>query len=166
MYVLIRHTVLSGHVAIYPRWQTSVISPCPGPFNVEPCMTSEVHAIRGALAYLHADRRRVQPELGRTSYFGFSFGGIITANLANRWRSLGMPKPRAMFLDDPHDGGLAGDGEPALDDSLAGIPSSTLVECHSGAHGVFDDPSQDLSLIHISEPTRRTPISYAVFCLK
>ena len=25
---------------------------------------------------------------------------------------------------------------------------------------------QQLSLIHISEPTRRTPISYAVFCLK
>ena len=29
----------------------------------------------------------------------------------------------------------------------------------------FDNPI-DLSLIHISEPTRRTPISYAVFCLK
>src|SRR5664279_3607295 len=29
------------------------------------------------------------------------------------------------------------------------------------------DPGHyDLSLIHISEPTRRTPISYAVFCLK
>src|SRR5665647_3756187 len=27
-------------------------------------------------------------------------------------------------------------------------------------------PLWDLSLIHISEPTRRTPISYAVFCLK
>src|SRR5665647_2899747 len=27
-------------------------------------------------------------------------------------------------------------------------------------------PPVDLSLIHISEPTRRTPISYAVFCLK
>ena len=26
--------------------------------------------------------------------------------------------------------------------------------------------AQELSLIHISEPTRRTPISYAVFCLK
>src|SRR5664279_3109410 len=25
---------------------------------------------------------------------------------------------------------------------------------------------EELSLIHISEPTRRTPISYAVFCLK
>ena len=28
------------------------------------------------------------------------------------------------------------------------------------------DAAQELSLIHISEPTRRTPISYAVFCLK
>src|SRR5665647_338497 len=27
------------------------------------------------------------------------------------------------------------------------------------------DGDQPLSLIHISEPTRRTPISYAVFCL-
>ena len=27
-------------------------------------------------------------------------------------------------------------------------------------------PDYSLSLIHISEPTRRTPISYAVFCLK
>src|SRR5665647_2591054 len=26
--------------------------------------------------------------------------------------------------------------------------------------------TKHLSLIHISEPTRRTPISYAVFCLK
>ena len=28
------------------------------------------------------------------------------------------------------------------------------------------DGSQDLSLIHISEPTRLRRISYAVFCLK
>src|SRR5665647_1851600 len=28
------------------------------------------------------------------------------------------------------------------------------------------DFQQNTSLIHISEPTRRTPISYAVFCLK
>ena len=32
--------------------------------------------------------------------------------------------------------------------------------CYSGGC------AQNLSLIHISEPTRRTPISYAVFCLK
>ena len=30
----------------------------------------------------------------------------------------------------------------------------------------FQEIQWYLSLIHISEPTRRTPISYAVFCLK
>src|SRR5664279_6282340 len=35
----------------------------------------------------------------------------------------------------------------------------------SGGHVVYPQ-IRDLSLIHISEPTRRTPISYAVFCLK
>src|SRR5664279_3668277 len=34
----------------------------------------------------------------------------------------------------------------------------------ASAHGIASGRS--LSLIHISEPTRRTPISYAVFCLK
>src|SRR5665647_3974648 len=32
--------------------------------------------------------------------------------------------------------------------------------------GVRERVVEVLSLIHISEPTRRTPISYAVFCLK
>ena len=32
--------------------------------------------------------------------------------------------------------------------------------------GVILETPFTLSLIHISEPTRRTPISYAVFCLK
>src|SRR5665647_3367309 len=31
---------------------------------------------------------------------------------------------------------------------------------------VFGDDGPAIALIHISEPTRRTPISYAVFCLK
>ena len=34
------------------------------------------------------------------------------------------------------------------------------------APGKRFDGDIKLSLIHISEPTRRTPISYAVFCLK
>ena len=31
---------------------------------------------------------------------------------------------------------------------------------------IFVGANEELSLIHISEPTRRTPISYAVLCLK
>jgi hypothetical protein len=142
MYELIRHTVRKGNVVIYPRWQTGLIEPCPGPFDIEPCMASSVNGIRGALSYLQADPTRVQPDVRRTSYFGFSFGGIITANLANRHEALGLPVPRAVFLDDPHDGALAGLGEPALDDSLAGIPSKTLFQCDASAEGVLSEPAQ------------------------
>src|SRR5665647_1887323 len=42
--------------------------------------------------------------------------------------------------------------------------SSYVVAIDAGHGG--NDPGTNLSLIHISEPTRRTPISYAVFCLK
>ena len=70
----------------------------------------------------------MQPDLAKASYSGFSFGGIVTANMANRYKALRLPRPRAIFLDDPHDGGLAGAGEPALDNSLAGIPSKTGTE--------------------------------------
>ena len=141
MYELIRHTVLSGSIVIYPEWQTAVATPCPGPFNIEPCLASATNGIRGALQFLRADKHRVQPELDRTSYFGFSFGGIVTIDLANRWRRLGVPKPRAIFLDDPHDGGLTGTNEPAVDHSLAGIPSSVLLVCHVGAQGVTAEPT-------------------------
>ena len=145
MRALIRHTVRKGSIVIYPRWQTDLVTPCPGPFDIEPCMRSAVNGIRGALAHLHArPRRRVQPQLGRTSYFGFSFGGIITANLANRHRSLQLPRPRAIFLDDPHDGGFAelGFDEPALDDSLAGIPRAVKLQCHSSEQGVTSEPNK------------------------
>ena len=140
MYELIRHTVRKGNIVIYPRWQTGIATPCPGPVDIEPCMTSAVNGIRGALAFLRArPKRRVQPQLSRTSYLGFSFGGIITANLANRYKRLHLPKPRAIFLEDPHDGGLTGVDEPAVDDSLSGIPSTVKLQCHSSADGVIGE---------------------------
>jgi hypothetical protein len=143
MYELIRHTVRKGSIVIYPRWQTDVATPCPGPIDIEPCMKSSLRGIRGALAYLHARKtKRVQPELRRTSYLGFSFGGIITANLTNRWRKLHLPKPRAVWLEDPHDGGLVGFDEPAVDDSLRGIPSSVKLTCHSSGEGVISEPDK------------------------
>ncbi|QXC62483.1 hypothetical protein KSP35_06690 [Aquihabitans sp. G128] len=143
MYELIRHTVLGGSIVVYPRWQTGTATPCPGPYDIEPCIRSALAGIRGALDFLRADPSRVQPDVDHgASYFGFSFGGILTADLANRWRDLDLPKPTAIFLDDPHDSGLDGDGEPSLDDSLAGIPSTVLLECHSGAQGVLAEPGK------------------------
>jgi pimeloyl-ACP methyl ester carboxylesterase len=142
MQELILHTVKKGSVVIYPRWQTGLLVPCAGSINIEPCMTSVLNGIRGALQFLQADPSRVQPELEKTTYFGFSFGGILTSNLANRYASLGLPEPRAIFLDDPHDGGFAGVGEPGLDGTLAGIPATTKFVCHSGADGVIKEANK------------------------
>lgn len=136
---LIEHTVKKGSIVIYPRWQTTITAPCPGPVNIEPCVASASTAIHDALGYLRASPKRVQPDTSRASYFGFSFGGIVTANLTNRWRSLSLPKPRVIFFEDPHDGGLTGDDEPALDDSLAGIPSNALIQCHASAQGTTSE---------------------------
>ena len=145
LHELIRHTVRRGSIVIYPRWQTDMLTPCPGPLDIEPCMDSARAGIRGALHELEQHSRRVQPRLDEVSYWGSSFGGIIATNLANRYRQLDLPKPRVLFLDDPHDGGYAGPGEPALDDSLAGIPASTRIQCHSGADGVIAEPGKELS---------------------
>ena len=47
--------------------------------------------------------------------------------------------------------------------SLLAADDAGTFELHHDAPGTVE---AHLSLIHISEPTRRTPISYAVFCLK
>ena len=66
LYEFIRHTVRKGSIVIYPRWQTNIATPCPGPFDIEPCMKSSLRGIRGALAYLRArPKKRVQPQLRR-----------------------------------------------------------------------------------------------------
>ena len=50
-----------------------------------------------------------------------------------------------LFLAEPHDGGLTGPGEPALDASLAGIPSTTLVNCLNGDQGVITEVGKSAS---------------------
>jgi hypothetical protein len=137
---LMRHVALKGNVVIYPRWQTNIAVPCPGPFNIKPCITSSVKGIRGALSYLRAHHHRVQPRLNEVSYFGFSFGGIITADMTSRYKALGLPKPRAIWLEDPHDGGFTGNNEPAVYRSLAGMPPAVKFICHVGASGVIAQP--------------------------
>src|SRR5664279_5540688 len=49
--------------------------------------------------------------------------------------------------------------------SLAPASYIVIHEIRADAWG-YQGATQELSLIHISEPTRRTPTSYAVFCLK
>lgn len=134
---LIMHTVRKGNVVIYPRWQNTIATPCTGYLLLpEACISAALKGIKDGIAFLQANPDRVQPELDKTSYFGFSFGGIITANLTNRWQSVGLPEPKVIFLDDPHDGDSITYRENTLDASMAGVPSTALVQCHSGSASV------------------------------
>jgi hypothetical protein len=165
---LILHTVRKGNVVVYPRWQTFIWAPCAGSFNSEKCMASALKGIQDGIASLKADPKRVQPELDKASYFGFSFGGIITANLTNRWASLNLPRPRAIFLDEPHDGGYQGPTEPALDKDLSGIPADVLIQCHVGEKGVISEKNKPLAscntlfprLGHIPESNKNLVMTY------
>ena len=63
-------------------------------------------------------------------------------------------------------GGVANDIGSALGVAGVNMPAPAVYEAVSSGvtEGVFFP--MELSLIHISEPTRRRGISYAVFCLK
>src|SRR5680860_891199 len=56
------------------------------------------------------------------------------------------------------------DSEGIMNHSLLDIDGDAIVVSQFTLHA--STKKGNLSLIHISEPTRRTPISYAVFCLK
>uniref|UniRef100_UPI0013F1619C hypothetical protein n=1 Tax=Actinomadura fibrosa TaxID=111802 RepID=UPI0013F1619C len=133
MEALIRHTVRHGGIVVYPRWQTCLLCPAP---NMRDPLAAAAGGVRGALAWLRADAARPQPLADEASYFGFSYGGMITLNLANRWAALGLPRPRAVMLDEPT-GGPVGD---QFDASMAGVPASAKLVCMVSVEYARSDP--------------------------
>lgn len=144
----LRHTAAQGNVVVYPRWQTGPHDPCPGSFDITGCEVSAVNGIKGALDFLRDHRTsHVQPRLAEASYIAHSFGAVLTVNVSNKHREYGIPRPRALWLDEPDDSGLSGEAEGALDDDLIGIPSDTKVVCLAGADGTTS-PTQHVNLLY------------------
>src|SRR5680860_1719481 len=76
------------------------------------------------------------------------------------WHGLTRPlKPPEQYLAAVPQMGSLGDFVSSFNDRIPALPLH--VSSHPPGMVIVH-----LSLIHISEPTRRTPISYAVFCLK
>src|SRR5680860_248807 len=98
----------------------------------------------------------VKPVLETLSEDGIPYVGFIYAGLV-----LTPDGPKVLEfncrLGDPETQAIL----PTLDSDLLEL----IVACIDGTTSDVA-PRWNLSLIHISEPTRRTPISYAVFCLK
>ncbi|MFF5261030.1 hypothetical protein ACFY4C_18995 [Actinomadura viridis] len=114
----IRHLVRKGNVIVFPRFQTSAQTP---PQEFTP---NAVFSIKQALAML-GKTSPVKPDtsLGMT-VMAHSWGGVVGANVANRWSAESLPEPKALMLAQPY--------FRALDASLEGIPSTTEIACVVG----------------------------------
>jgi hypothetical protein len=67
----------------------------------------------------------VKPDTaGGMSLIGHSYGGPVSANMANQWSSQGLPQPKSILFAEPYAG--------TIDSSLTGIPSTTKIDCVVG----------------------------------
>src|SRR5680860_1771911 len=88
-------------------------------------------------------------DIGKSSIIGVRISGTATDPVLRKFHERQIPE------------GLVFEGEVLDAESLGDELKAFVREAGFKRQSVYL-----LSLIHISEPTRRTPISYAVFCLK
>ncbi|WP_395109650.1 hypothetical protein [Actinomadura sp. SCN-SB] len=117
----ITHLVRKGNVVIFPRYQTSALTP---PRNFT---SNAIYSLKHALAPSSPafPAGSVQPDttLGMT-LIAHSYGGPVSANIAARWSAESLPQPKAILFAEPHNG--------TIDPSLAGIPATTKIGCLVG----------------------------------
>lgn len=110
----IKHLVRKGNVVAFPRYQTSAATP-PSSFT-----SNAISSIKDALTTLKgAD---VKPETSGMSLVSHSWGGTVSANIANRWSSQGLPEPKDILFANPY-------YHKTMDSSLSGIPTTAKIDC-------------------------------------
>jgi pimeloyl-ACP methyl ester carboxylesterase len=114
-----------GHIVIYPRYQATLLTP-PREYAA-----NAIRAIEDALRRLQKAADPM-PDSSRFALVGHSMGGVISAQVAARARSAGLPVPRALMCVEPG-GGEAGTGSgPSHLYDLSGIPPDCLLLCVAG----------------------------------
>ncbi|MEU8118334.1 hypothetical protein AB0C21_06460 [Spirillospora sp. NPDC049024] len=111
----IDHLTRKGNVVVFPRFQTSALTP-PKEFAA-----NAVHSIKDALARFPADAPVKPDTSGGMTLVAHSYGGPTAANIAARWSAEALPRPSAVLFAMPYDR--------SIDASLAGIPSTTRIGC-------------------------------------
>ncbi len=113
----ITHVVRKGNVVVFPRYQTSALTP-PSSFT-----SNAIYSIHDALTTLAANAT-VKPDTSGMTLMSHSWGGPVAANIANRWSSQALPQPRAILFAEPY-------GR-TIDSTLTGVPSTTKLDCLVG----------------------------------
>jgi pimeloyl-ACP methyl ester carboxylesterase len=112
----IRRLTMQGHCVIYPRYQKDL-----NPLGIKDFIPNSVAAINDALEAM--DTAGLKFEHDALYLAGHSYGGVIIANLASEWDTLGIPQPRIAFLCEPGSGPFNGGVLP----DYAGLDSLLLL---------------------------------------
>ena len=97
------HLVEQGNIVVFPRYQKDEYTTFPTSFT-----PNTVTGILRAIDTIKKHSTWTQPELDNVFYVGHSYGGLISANLAVKYASYGIPKPKAIELSCPGYGSYPG----------------------------------------------------------
>jgi pimeloyl-ACP methyl ester carboxylesterase len=114
----IEHMVKRGNIVIFPRYQKDEY--------VTPSTSFTPNAVTGILRAIDTIQHHptwTQPDLSKVFYVGHSYGGLISANLATKYASYAIPKPKGILMACPGYGSYPG-GQLS---SYAGMDSSIFV---------------------------------------
>ncbi len=98
----IRHIVRKGNVVIFPRYQKNLFNPSAHHF-----VPNVARAVKDAITTIDTSNL-VKSRTDQMVWVGHSYGGAISANVAARADSLGLPNPVAMLLCSPGTGPFKG----------------------------------------------------------
>ncbi len=126
----IRHLVRQGNIVIYPRYQKNLFVPGSKKF-----VANASEGIRAALSLLSEEEGRVRPDTAAFFVAGHSYGGAISANIAVRYRELGLPKPKGVLLCAPGTGPLKGSLLESYDGMDADLRLGIIVSLHDHVVG-------------------------------
>ncbi len=97
----IEHLVRKGNVVVFPKWQFD-LNTLPQFFT-----PNSAASIKTAVDTL-SKGNHVIPRFYNTAYIGYSFGGVISSNLAILADSFGIPPPKALLVCNGGNGNTGG----------------------------------------------------------
>jgi pimeloyl-ACP methyl ester carboxylesterase len=116
----LRHIVRRGNIVIYPRYQGTLRTPPPD-FS-----SNAIAATATALKQLQTEEGHVRPQLDKVTAVGHSAGGNISASIAARAASKGLPVIKAVMCVEPGKSWGPKGRDIPLDD-VSTMPASTLL---------------------------------------
>ena len=125
----IEHLVRKGNIVIYPRYE--VLGTSKKQFEA-----NAVEGIKKALAELEArcqdQSTCVKPNLENLAVFGHSYGGALSANITVRAQEHGLPKVKALMVNQGWPGSDIG-----LDEGYGAMPADTKLLVVVGATDII-----------------------------